>query len=300
MCVTKWTQKGVTVAGGHNNGSAQNQLSFPQGLYVDDNQTILVADSFNHRIMEWELGATTGRVVAGGNGGGNRTDQFNLPSTVIVDNETDSLIICDPLNWRVMRWPRHGGTNGTTLIENIACTGLATDDRGFLYISDWKKQEVRRYRMGETDGKLVAGGNGLGDGPHQFASPHYVFVDRDYSVYVADSNNHRVMKWVQNATRGIPVAGDAGIGRDLIQLAHPRGLLVDQLGTVYVAEYGNNRVSQWCNGTKQGAISVGGNGAGNQAKQLNFPDGLALDRHGNLYVSDSRNHRVQRFSIKPS
>ncbi|CAF5109912.1 unnamed protein product, partial [Rotaria sp. Silwood1] len=42
----------------------------PWGLYVDDNQTIYVADHSNHRIVEWKQGATNGQVVAGGNGEG--------------------------------------------------------------------------------------------------------------------------------------------------------------------------------------------------------------------------------------
>jgi hypothetical protein len=62
-----WTQNGVTVAGGNGDGIDLNQLYMPWGLYVDDEQTVYVADWGNHRIMEWKYGATCGRVVAGGN-----------------------------------------------------------------------------------------------------------------------------------------------------------------------------------------------------------------------------------------
>ncbi|CAF2239530.1 unnamed protein product, partial [Rotaria magnacalcarata] len=92
---TKWSQNGVTIAGGHGRGDATNQLNEPQGLFVDDDQTVLIADSLNHRIIQWKNGDTTnGQVVAGGNGAGNGLHQLNRPSDVLIDRETNSLIIC--------------------------------------------------------------------------------------------------------------------------------------------------------------------------------------------------------------
>ncbi|CAF5114008.1 unnamed protein product, partial [Rotaria sp. Silwood1] len=106
----KWAQNGITVAGGNGNGSETNQLNWPYGLYVDDDQTIYVADCYNHRIVEWKSGATNGKVVAGRNGSGNGADQLNYPFDVIIDKESDSFIISDGANNRVVRWPRRNGT----------------------------------------------------------------------------------------------------------------------------------------------------------------------------------------------
>ncbi|CAF4551553.1 unnamed protein product, partial [Rotaria sp. Silwood2] len=96
-------QDGVTVAGGNRLGNGINQLSNPWGLYVDDEQTVYVADQSNHRIMEWKSGTRTSQVVAGGNGKGSGAHQLFYPQDVIVDKATDSLIICDSLNHRVVR-----------------------------------------------------------------------------------------------------------------------------------------------------------------------------------------------------
>ena len=115
----RWTQNGLTVAGGNGKGNRINQLSYPYGLYVDDEQTVYVADQDNHRIVEWKSGATSGQVVAGGNGQGSGAHQLSRPLDVIVDKETDSLIICDYSNRRVVRWPRRNGTSGETIISNI-------------------------------------------------------------------------------------------------------------------------------------------------------------------------------------
>ncbi|CAF4226822.1 unnamed protein product, partial [Rotaria sordida] len=294
----RWAQNGVTVAGDDGQGNATNQLNQPFGIFVDDDQTIVIADYGNHRIIQWKMGDTNGQVVAGDNGRGNRLDQLYYPTDMLIDKETDSLIICDPGNRRVVRWSRRSGTTqGEILINNIDCRGLAMDDQRYLYISDVKKHEVRRYQIGDKNGTLVAGGNGGGDGLNQFKFPTYIFVDQQQTVYVSDTFNHRVMKWNKGAKEGIVVAGGQGYGNALTQLSDPEGLFVDTLGTIYVADAVNNRVMHWPKGAKQGTVIVGGNGY-EEANQLYRPVGLSFDRYGNLYIVDSSNYRVQRFSIE--
>ncbi|CAF4681758.1 unnamed protein product, partial [Rotaria sp. Silwood2] len=293
----RWQQNGITVAGGNRQGNGINQLSNPWGLYVDDDQNVYVADQSNHRIVEWKWGATSGQVVAGGNGQGSGAHQLSYPYDVIVDKERDSLIICDCSNGRVVRWPRRNGTSGETIISNIVCMGLTMDENGSLYVIDEGKHEVRRYRRGESQGTVVAGGNGSGNRLDPLSYPRYVFVDRDHSVYVSDRGNDRVMKWVEGAKQGIAVAGGQGKGNGLTQLYYPQGVVVDELGTVYVADFGNDRIMRWPKGATQGSVIVGGNGTGERSNQLIGPIGLSFDRHGHLYVVDYGNHRVQKFNI---
>ncbi|CAF5139106.1 unnamed protein product, partial [Rotaria magnacalcarata] len=158
-------------------------------------------------------GVTIAGVVAGGNSHENGLHQLNCPTDVLIDKETDSLIICDQWNRRVVRWSRRSGTTqGEILIDNIDCFGLAMDEQRYLYVSDWHTNEVRRYQFGEETGTLVAGGNGQGDGLNQLNNPTYLFVDGQKNVYVSDKNNHRVMKWNKGAKEGIVVAGGQGAG----------------------------------------------------------------------------------------
>ncbi|CAF1439655.1 unnamed protein product, partial [Rotaria sordida] len=268
----RWAQNGVPVAGGYGLGSASNQLNGPLGLFVDDDQTIVIADYDNHRIIQWKMGDTNGQVVAGGKGRGNRLDQLNSPTDVLIDKETNSLIICDRENRRVVRWSRRSGTaQGEILIDNILCSGLAMDDQRYLYISDTDKDEVRRYQIGDKNGALVAGGNGEDTGLNQLNWPTYIFVDQQQTVYVSDRDNHRVMKWNKGAKEGIVVAGGQGYGNALTQLNHPKGLFVDTLGTIYVMDSWNHRVMRWPKGAKQGTVIVGGNGQGAGANQFNGP-----------------------------
>ena len=300
--IARWSQNGVTVAGGNGDGNAINQLKGPFGLDIDDdNQSIVIADFGNDRIVEWKIGASHGKVVAGGLGYENRLDQLNYPTDVLIDKETNSLFIADYSNLRVLRWSRRQGTtHGEVIVDNIFCTGLAIDHQKYLYVSDTERDEVRRYTIEGNDGTVVAGGNGRGNQLNQLKYPSYLFVDKEQAVYVSDTNNHRVMKWNKGANQGIVVAGGRGRGSALTQLYYPNGLFVDTSGTIYVADERNHRVIRWPKVAQQGTVIVGGNGAGNAPNQLNFPAALSFDRHRNLYVVDNQNHRVQRFDLQPT
>ncbi|CAF1101267.1 unnamed protein product [Rotaria magnacalcarata] len=302
-----WSKNGTTIAGGNESGGATNQLNVPHGLSVDDDQTVFVADTWNHRIIQWKQGATDGQVVAGGNGQGNRLDQLNVPTDVLIDKETDSLIICDQYNRRVVRWSRRNGTTqGEILITNIGCWGLAMDDQKYLYSTNGDKYEVRQYRIGDGNetlvdggnGTIVAGGYGNGSGLNQIHGLTYICVDQQQNIYVAEGGNCRVTKWMKDAKEGVVVAGGQGYGSAPTQLGTPRGIFVDALGTLYVVDLNYDRVSRWPQGVKQSTVIAGGNGQGAGENQLYWPTGLSFDQHGNLYVADRKNHRIQRFSLE--
>ncbi|CAF3504326.1 unnamed protein product [Rotaria socialis] len=295
-----WIQNGTTIAGGKELGDATNQLNNPHGVCVDHDQTVVIADYGNHRIIEWKKDDTTnGQVVAGGKGPGNGLHQLDRPTDVLIDNEADSLIICDRNNQRVVRWSRQiGTTQGEILIDNITCYGLALDEQRYLYISHYEKHVVRGYELSDKNGTLVAGFNGEGNALNQLNGPTYLFVDRQQNVYVSDNKNHRVMKWAKDAKEGIVVAGGKGEGNALTQLNSPYGIFVDMLGTLYVVDRFNDRVMRWTQEAEEGTVIVGGNGQGAGANQFNYPVCLFFDRHSNLYVADRYNNRVQQFSIE--
>ena len=295
----KWESSADTVAGGQANGHQDNQLDMCTGLCIDSEGSVIVADLNNHRIIEWKRDATRGRVLAGENGPGDQPNQLNKPSDVIVDREKKSLFICDSGNRRVVRWPRRQGQRGTIVVPNIDCWGLAMDKNGFLYVTDTKKHEVRRYELDEQYGikskTCLVGKHGMGHAFNQLNYPTFVCVDEHFSVYVSDTNNHRVMKWMPHRQEGIIVAGSAREGADRTQLSGPTGLCVPSPGTIYVVDSHNDRIMRWSHGMSD--VIAGGHNMGKNKDQLYRPEGLASDRHGNLYVADHWNHRVQRFSL---
>ena len=301
----KWKLDGQTIAGGNGKGDKLNQLSNPNGIYVDDEeQCIYIADTGNHRIVKSKLdgGSDYGEIVAGGNGQGKRIDQLDWPADVILDEKKKSLIISDWRNKRVVRWSlENPNSDKEILIENIWCVALMMNENGDLFVCDYMNHAVKRWRKGEIkkgkEGRIVAGGNGKGNQLNQLNDPTYIFVDREETVYVSDRLNNRVMKWLKGANEGIIVAGGQGEGNSLNQLNHPQGLLVNEVGDIYVADQSNNRIMCWSAGSKEGRVVVGGNGCGNGSNQLGLSTGLSFDVENNLYVADCDNHRIQRFRI---
>ncbi|CAF1490174.1 unnamed protein product [Adineta steineri] len=289
----KGKQNAVTIAGGNRKVKELNQLNHPEGIFIDKNKNIFIADHDNHRIVEWKYNAKEGQIIAGGNKQGNRINQLSQPTDVIIDQQNHSIIIADRGNSRVVQWFNQ---NQQILIDNIYCYGLAMDKFGFLYASDRTTNAVKRWKMGEynNEGIVVAGGNGKGNELNQLSSPTFIFVDEDQSIYVSDRYNHRVMKWRKDAKEGTVVAGGNGQGRNLNQLSYPRGVIVDDLDQIYVADSSNNRIMRWCEGKEEGEIVVGGKGEGDQ---LNRPMGLSFDDEGNLYVADYENHRIEKFKL---
>ena len=289
----RWQQIGKTIAGGTRKGNGFDQLSLPHGICIDEHdQTVYIADFGNHRIVEWKANDRIGRVVAGGTGQGDHTNQLNSPADVILDRKQNALIIADWGNRRVIRCSRQSSPDGEILIEDIYCHSLAMHKDGALYVSDCERNLVRRWKKGETEGTIVAGGNGTGKRRNQLDFPTYICVDDDHTLYISDRNNERVMKWVKDAKEGIVVAGGKGQGSNLMQFAFPQGVKVDPFGQIYVADYGNGRITRWSEETAAGTVVVDG-----KADRLCGPRGLAFGGEGNLYVADCENHRIQKYTI---
>lgn len=294
---SRWKQNGITIAGVNGRGTQLDQLSSSFGIAIDDDETLYIADQSNNRIIKWQKNARTGSIAAGGNGEGNRVNQLCLPKHVIIDYHTDTLIIADHGNKRVVRWSRRNPTYGEILISNVSCWGLAIDNASYLYVSDTDKYEVRRWTIGEQKSILVAGGNGKGNGLDQFNEPRYIYVDSEQSIYVSDCWNNRIMKWRKGAREGIVVAGENGRGIALNQLYYPHGIVVDQLGTLYIADFANHRVIRWLKDANEGSTIAGTGKDGNQSNQFSFVSQLAFDRENNLYAADLNNFRIQKFLI---
>ena len=268
----------MTVAGGNDAGVLFDQLD--------------IADMFNHRVVRWKAGASNGEVVAGGHGDGDRLNQLDHPSDVVIDRKRLSLVICDRRNGWLIRVSHHDLSSEPSVLLKYGCERLALDHNGDVYMSNTRTDAVARWKEGEAQETIIAGGNGKGDALNQFNRPEYLAVDPDFSVYVSDSNNNRVIKWSKCASEGVIFAG--GEGADV---GAPMGLILDHTGSVYVVTQKIPRVIRFSNNSRAGTVVADGHEPGQQSDRLSAPQGLAFDRLGNLYVVDSFNHRVLKFLV---
>ncbi|CAF4917710.1 unnamed protein product [Rotaria sp. Silwood1] len=167
---------------------------------MDDDQTIVIADSDNNRIVEWKSGARSGEVLAGGNGRGNKTDQLNEPTDMIVDEETDSLIICDSRNRRV--WVKDategivvaGGRGpGDALTQLSRPQAVFVDNLDTIYVTDEANHRVIRWCKGATHGDVIVGQDQKEK--NELNAPNDFSFDRHGNLYVSSNWNHAVLRF---------------------------------------------------------------------------------------------------------
>jgi len=161
-----------------------------------------------------------------------------------------------------------------------------------IYIADHYNDRIVKWKLGENNGEIVAGGNGQGNRINQLFWPTDVIIDENNkSLIICDYGNRRVVRW--------PLENPNGDKEILIQNILGCGLMMNENGDLFVADLKNDAVKVWRNGEigkgKEGIIVAGGNGRGNKLNQLNYPTYIFIDREESVYVSDNGNHRVMKW-----
>lgn len=234
-CAT-WDQQGITVAGDRNgnSGSGLGELNGPVTIFVNNNDTLVITDRDNHRIMRYYPNATSGQIIAGGNAAGNSANQLNQPKGVALDQSGD-LIVADSNNYRIQKFV-NGSLIGITLFSNSTLNllgemrDLNIDVNNNIYVTDSDFNKIIKYSPYLSTGTILAGGS-TGSANNQLLNPYGCYTDAQNTLYIADSGNNRVMKYVSGSNTGVLVAGDSiagGSGQN--QLQNPKAVIVDNNG----------------------------------------------------------------------
>lgn len=164
----------TTVAGGNGYGSTGDGgpatdalLSSPEGVTVDNDGNVYIADTFSHRLRVVDAATGIISTVAGGGPNG---------------------------------WPDFGDGGPATDAQLNAPADVSIDGGGRIYVAEKFGQRIRRIR---ADGTIrTLSGTGVygfaGDGgpatDAQLASPSAIFADEEGFLFVADTDNKRVRK----------------------------------------------------------------------------------------------------------
>ncbi len=192
--------------------------------------------------------------------------------------------------------------------------GLAIDESGNLYVSDFYFHEIRKV-IGTGTNRLVstiagsAGNPGIGDGVGTnayFNKPEGLALDAQTNLYVADTGNHAIRQ-ITPAGVVITLAGaldsqgssnGAGISA---KFNLPHAAVADRLGNIYIADYGNNTVRKITPAgdvtTLAGAPGQQGSadGIGDQARFWG-PIALAVNDSNDVFVADCYNKSIRKIS----
>jgi sugar lactone lactonase YvrE len=280
----------------------QAQFNNPQGIAVDFQGNVYVADTGNSLIRlitpDGNINLYAGTVSFGvpvfgykGDGGpaiGTATQvggQLDLPVGIAVDS-AGNLYIADSAN-NAIREVTVGGGNISTI------AGLGPTAPGF---------------SGDTTAAVAANLNG----------PLDVAVDSKGNVFIADTNNANVREITASTGVITTVAGSTAIVSGAVvlaisyggdggtaitaSLAGPAGVAVDSSGNLYIATYADNRIRKV---TTNGIINTfagnsgygfAGDGGPVLSAQLSAPRGICLDSSGNLYLADRWNNRIRKIA----
>ena len=160
-----------------------------------------------------------------------------------------------------------------------------------IYIADYWNHRVVKWKLGENNGEIVAGGNGQGNRIDQLSYPTDVIIDENNkSLIICDQGNRRVVRWSLQNTNDKQI---------LIENISCSRLMMNENGDLFVSDYENHAVKRWrkteIGKGGEGRIVAGGNGQGNQLNQLNTPTNIFIDREETIYVSDLENDRVMKW-----
>lgn len=269
-------------------GSDQGNFTWPRGIAVGPDNSIVVADSSNHRVQVFDQ---QGKFIKEFGSYGNAEGEFDCLAGVAV-NRIGQFIIADRYNHRIQVFDPSGnflrsfGSQGGGDGRFSYPWGVTTDALGFIYVCD---KENHRVQVFQSDGSFVGKFGSMGSKPGQLEHPHYIAVSSTNRVIVSDSNNHRVQIFDING-KVTTTFGSEGSDEGLFKF--PRGVAVDDQGYIFVADSGNNRIQIFHpDGTFLRAFGCWGSSEG-EFKGL---EGVAVMSNGNILVCDRENHRVQVF-----
>lgn len=283
--------------------ASPNTLSGASDVKVDASGNVFVADSNNHRVLQFPSGSKTASKVWGqtdfvSNGANQiKPGSLSVPFQVAIDYSRTpyALYVSDTANHRVLVWR-----------DSVR---FRTGDPADLVIG----QPNLRTGVPNSDSQGGATPSRLG-----LAGPAGIAINQfDGTLYVADSGNNRVLRFSRPVDQSGRIAPDGVIGQvdftssasanvSASSLNAPAGLAIGPTGNLFVADTGNNRVLEYPSGAGNGAAAIrvyGQPGMTTSIRQsqvspqtLSGPQAVAVDQASSLYVADSAANRVLIFS----
>jgi sugar lactone lactonase YvrE len=253
--------------------ASQSLLNAPEGVIVDANGTIYIADTGNNRI----------RIVCTQNLAGLCSGAaLGTINTIAGRNLTLAELGLDANGQPIKSPSGAGNLPGAPIPYPNTCP------------------------------KPTPGGNpcaGLGDGRVPLnallSAPAQLGIDANGNLIIADRGDNRVrlLNLSVNSIQTVAGTGTAGSGGDgagaiLATLSAPTGIAIDAAGDIYVTDRSNNKVRLVNASGVISSVAGANRFNGDQAALstlLNAPTGIARDAAGNTYFADTGNQIIRKI-----
>ncbi len=171
-------------------GAGIGEFDDPQGIAVDPDGNVYVADTGNNRIQKFDVNRV---VVDLWGSAGTATGQFDAPTDIAIYG---LIYVTDTNNHRVQIFSRDGdyvgqfGGFGTAPGQFNRPTGIAVHpNSGYVWVVDSGNNRIQKF---DPSGQVLAVVGSAGSEPGQFSEPLAIAVDAFGLVYVADAGNYRI------------------------------------------------------------------------------------------------------------
>jgi trimeric autotransporter adhesin len=303
--ITTVVGNGTAGYNGDSVSATSAQLDRPNGVAVDSQGNIYVADLRNGRVREISNGMIT--TLAGEMPMNN---QLSSPTGVAIDSQSNLYVsdsggyIFEISNGVVTNIAGNGafgysGDNGPATSASFALpNGVAVDSQGNIYIADTYNNRIRKISNGIIT-TIAGNDSGTYNGDNIPAtsatlySPNGVAVDSQGNVYIADTLNYRIREisnGVITTIAGTGVFGDSGnnVPAASAPIGYTSGIAVDAQGNVFYTDVSIHEISNGIVTTIAGGGSTGDNVPATLA-DAQGPLGLCKDSLGNIYFGTSAN-----------
>ena len=293
--------------GNYTAGDGDGQFNIPAGIAMYRDGTIVVADTFNHRVQVFSPNGTF-LFKFGSEGSG--TGEFSYPLGVSLTRD-GRIIVADTFNHRVQVFHPNGthaltfGSEGRGTGEFWRPAGAVQGWSNDFIVADTGNHRVQTFFSNGTFA-FMFGSRGNGsylefESPTAVLGPEPTGASSSGTLIVADTGNNRVLMFGYYSQgpygRAVSVWGGNPLGvpgDGAREFASPRSLDWSTQAQFIVADTGNHRIQQLSEGHGRAFdFTFGSKGTG--PGQFMSPVAAAMNRAGVLAVADSGNHRVQVF-----
>ncbi|MDW7692310.1 Ig-like domain-containing protein [Flammeovirgaceae bacterium SG7u.111] len=257
---------GIGVPGSEDGDRESASFQSPQGIVIDQNGNLFVADNGNQKIRKISSDGTVSTLAGNGSqgsiDGSGATASFLYPSGLAIDSE-GNIYVADTGNNKIRKITsggivstvagsgQQGSNNGSANEASFySPIGVAIDEHKNLFITDSWNNLIRKITPdGQVSSFAGSGSQGSQDGQGinaSFYRPSEIILDKNKDFIIVDTYNHKLRR-LSKKGEVTTIAGSGLLGTKDgkaidASFYYPFGMAIDKNGDFYIIDTNNNLV----------------------------------------------------------